>query len=154
MRYLKTYATDGAISASKVFTADGIRLRANFEGGSITADGQIPAVFRTSDLLVQHAIENSPQFARNEVYLLEKMEMPWLEDPEEEVFEEEQPKEEEDNDGEKTKDGGNSVESVTNFQTARSVLMKDYNVPLSELQNKEALLQKAAELNINFPNWQ
>ena len=69
------------------------------------------------------------------------------------MIQEKSAKEEKQEDG-KPKYGANDFPEVKNSQMAKDVLMSDpYNVSLAELGNKAAILQKADELNINFPNW-
>ena len=48
----------------------------------------------------------------------------------------------------------NKFSDVKNSQQAKAILMGEpYNVPLADLGNKQAILNKAAELNVVFSNW-
>lgn len=48
----------------------------------------------------------------------------------------------------------NKFSDVKNSQQAKAILIGEpYNVPLADLGNKQAILDKAAELNVVFSNW-
>lgn len=50
-------------------------LKVLFTDGSITAIGQNPAKYTTSDFLVQHAIENSSEFKRGRITVVDTIEL-------------------------------------------------------------------------------
>lgn len=51
-------------------------------------------------------------------------------------------------------DGSETVyQDVKNAQTAKEVLIREFNVPIIELQDKESIKSKAKELGVSFPNW-
>ena len=117
-------------------------LRVDFTGGAINSAGMTPANYVTDNPLYQKAIEDSEQFRSGEIVIgaTEKIEEKKVAD-----------------DVAKKSLENSKIEvnvSVTNVQQARSVLMGEpYKVPLSELQNKQAVRSKADELGVSFPNW-
>ena len=50
-------------------------LKVLFTDGSMTAIGQNPAKYTTSDFLVQHAIENSSEFKRGRITVVDTIEL-------------------------------------------------------------------------------
>lgn len=111
-------------------------IRINFTGGCISTRGIDPATFKTSDPLVQLAIENSHFFKKEKIKLVTE------EKTEEEVIKEENI----DNDG-------NVYPDVKTLVSAREILRSKYGVDLSELQNKDSVISKAESLGVKFPNW-
>lgn len=150
-KQLKTYSIMGHISCSMVFRMGQLKIRANFEGGSLTSQGIVPAEYKTSDMLVQHIIESSDKYKKGLVTLSSAIDL----------------EQDEENDIDQTPDsvlgditGGSTANpsvteypSVTNFQAAKSIMMSAHEVPLAELQTKDELIAKAASMNISFPNW-
>lgn len=57
----------GQVSCSMVFRLGKLKVRANFEGGSLTSQGILPATFQTSDTLIQHVIESSEKYRNGTV---------------------------------------------------------------------------------------
>ena len=140
MKYIKTYAIHGMVEKSCLFSLGRNTVRVDFRHGSVTTAGIQPARFKTSNAVLQFAIENSPKFKRGEIVLEESVKI----------------KEAKQEDSKNKKEVEISVDTypeVTNSQQAKSILMDKYEVSLSELQNKEAILKRAAELNVKFPNW-
>lgn len=137
---IKIYEIKGVVECSRVFRIGALTVRCNFSGGAVNESGMVPAIYSTKNPITQVMIENSDSFKSGRIRL-------------QSVIQEESDKEEKQEDG-KPKDGANDFPEVKNSQMAKDVLMSDpYNVSLAELGNKAAILQKADELNINFPNW-
>jgi len=134
-----TYEIKGAVERSCVFKINRAHIRLNFEGGSISSRGIIPAQYSTDKEIIQNAIESSPLYksgviSKGDVYETE-------EESDEEVT------------ATDTASGCDYPE-VINMQKAKEILMAEpYNVSLADLQNKEAVIAKAAKLGITFSNW-
>lgn len=147
----------GHISCSMVFRLRNIRMRVNFDGGSITSQGIVPAVYKTSDYLIQHVIESSDKFKKGFIQIQETIDLG--EDPD--YVSDKKPEEDLDltpssvNDKKEEEGKEESTKEyleVTNLQSARSIMVNEYKVPLSEIQTKELLLKKAKEIGVLFPN--
>ena len=137
---IKIYEIKGVVECSRVFRIGALTVRCNFSGGAVNESGMVPAIYSTKNPITQVMIENSDSFKSGRIRL-------------QSVIQEKSDKEEKQEDG-KPKYGANDFPEVKNSQMAKYVLMSDpYNVSLAELGNKAAILQKADELNINFPNW-
>ena len=142
MKRKVTYEIRGQIERSCYFRVGKALLRVDFTGGAINSAGMTPANYVTDNPLYQKAIEDSEQFRSGEIVIgaTEKIEEKKVAD-----------------DVAKKSLENSKIEvnvSVTNVQQARSVLMGEpYKVPLSELQNKQAIRSKADELGVSFPNW-
>ncbi len=142
MKRKVTYEIRGQIERSCYFRVGKALLRVDFTGGAINSAGMTPANYVTDNPLYQKAIEDSEQFRSGEIVIgaTEKIEEKKIAD-----------------DVAKKSLENSKIEvnvSVTNVQQARSVLMGEpYKVPLSELQNKQAIRSKADELGVSFPNW-
>lgn len=115
------------------------KLRINFTNGIINADGIFPATFTTSDPVIQTAIENSTFFQKGLIKIEKSFKIGVIEEEkkEEKVSEEE----------------FRLFPEVKNMQSAREILINQFGVSLSELQDKEHVQKKAAQLKIKFPNW-
>lgn len=141
----------GQISCSMIFRLQKMRVRVNFEGGSLTSQGIVPAIYKTSDTLIQHIIESSDKFNSGAVYVKESVDLG------EEEPEEEKPKPSPlTNNLEDTTTPSSDIKEypeVTNFQTAKSILMTQFKVELKDLQDKAAALSVASSLGVSFPNW-
>lgn len=141
----------GQISCSMVFRLQKMRVRVNFEGGSLTSQGVVPAIYKTSDTLIQHIIESSDKFKSGAVYVKESVDLE--EDEQVEEISEHRPLTINLNDTPMPSSDMKEYPEVTNFQTAKSILMgKPYFVTLAELQTKDELLVKAQSLGVSFPN--
>ena len=141
MKRKVTYEIRGQIERSCYFRVGKALLRIDFTGGSINSAGMTPANYTTDNPLYQKAIEESEQFRNGEIVIgaTEKI-------AEKEVASEATIGNE--------KSNREVFVNVTNVQQARSLLMTEpYNVSLSELQNKQAVRNKADELGVSFPNW-
>lgn len=68
----KTYGVRGLIEWHTYYAAGRLRLRADFEGGVSTPFGITPARYSTSHPVMQHLIENSPEFKEGKVFLISK----------------------------------------------------------------------------------
>lgn len=101
----------------------------HFDKGAVSGTGFTAASFTTSNAEVQSLIEKRDLFLKGRIQIAA-------------VYEE--PKEEVDN---TTAESG-----VTTLQEARKYLLEK-GATMEELQNKAAVLEKAKELNISFPNW-
>ena len=146
---IKIYEIKGVVECSRVFRIGALTVRCNFSGGAVNESGMVPAIHSTNNPITQAVIENSDCFKSGRIRLQSVIQ----EESDKEEKQEESDKEEKQEDG-KPKDGANDFPEVKNSQMAKDVLMSEpYNVSLAELGNKAAILQKADELNINFPNW-
>lgn len=145
----------GQISCSMVFRLRSLRIRVNFDGGSLTSQGIVPAVYKTSDTLIQHIIESSEKYKKGFIELKETIDL-------EEDLDDNVVKDESDldvtpasvnNQNNTTKESEvKEYPEITNFQSAKSLLMNKYDIQLAELQTKEELLEKAKEIGVSFPN--
>lgn len=146
----KVYGIYGMVEHSVLIPFSGNNIRVDFTGGMITGGGVTPAKFKTSNILMQRAIETSDKFKSGHIKLLVgtpgdfstkvvKAETPDAPSPEED----ENPNQE----------SVATYEEVTNSQQAKAILMEKYGVSMAELQNAPAVRAKAEELKINFPNW-
>lgn len=132
----KTYGVYGMVEWQTSVFLGSTPIRINFTGGCISTRGIDPATFKTSDALVQLAVENSGFFKKEKIKLIT-----------EEKTEDETSKEKLiDNDG-------NVYPDVKTLVSAKEILRSKYNVDLSELQNKDSVLAKAESLGVKFPNW-
>ena len=134
-----TYEIYGQIERNCYFRIGKALVRVEFTGGSINSTGVTPAQYMTDNPLFQKAIENSESFRNGEIKR-GRVEVIGEEGGEAgEVVAEE---------------GVALFPDVTNLQQARNLLMAEpYNCQLSQLQNKNAVKQVAAELGVSFPNW-
>ncbi len=154
-----TYEISGIVERSIVINISKATLRINFEGGSINSDGTIPAKYTTGSEAVQNAIEKCPLFKKGAIKRGTEYE---IEDPDEKDEEQGEKTDESDNENPFANNNdstqGNTNPSifveVTNVTSAKEILRAKYDVDLAELQNKDAILAKAAELGVEFPNWQ
>lgn len=154
-KQLKTYSVMGQISCSMVFRLRSLRIRVNFDGGSLTSQGIVPAVYKTSDTLIQHIIESSEKYKKGFIELKETIDL-------EEDLDDNVVKDESDldvtpasvnNQNNTTKESEvKEYPETTNFQSARSIMMNEHKIKIAELQTKEQLLEKAKEIGVSFPN--
>lgn len=138
--YKKRYAIHGKVEMSVLIPVNNAKLRVNFTNGVINSNGITPATFSTSDPVVQTAIENNRLYEKGLIKLDKKWKIGEVEEAKEESTEKE------------TSEYTNYPD-VKNAQSAREVLIRDYNVSLAELQDKERIKNKAEELKVKFPNW-
>ena len=124
------------------------KLRINFQDGIINAQGVVPASFTTSDPVVQTAIENHEMYLKGRIKLVKKYKI-----GEVETETSSQPSKSESPAPETPQDGSTVYQDVKNAQTAKEVLIREFNVPIIELQDKESIKSKAKELGVSFPNW-
>ena len=139
----------GKVEMSVLIPVNNAKLRVNFANGVITPSGITPATFSTSDPVVQTAIENNRLYLKGMIKLEKSFKI-----GEVEVDDEKPASDEEKN--EKEPESQSSVKSypdVKNVQSAREILIREYNVPIAELQDKERIKMKSEELGIEFPNW-
>ena len=136
-----TYEIHGQIERNCYFRIGKAVVRVDFTGGSINSNGVSPARYVTDNALFQRAIENSEAFRTGEI-----------KHGGVEVIDEAG---EEKNTVSVKDEAGIVVQTdVTNMQQARNFLMAaPYNCQLSQLQNKTAVKQVAAEMGVSFPNW-
>lgn len=141
MKRKVTYEIRGQIERSCYFRVGKALLRVDFTGGSINSAGMTPANYTTENPLYQKAIEDSEQFRNGEIVI----------GATEKIIEKEIASETTLTDEKSNKE---VFVNVTNVQQARNLLMAEpYNISLSELQNKQAVRNKADELGVSFPNW-
>lgn len=142
MKKRVTYEIRGQIERNCFFRIGTAMVRVEFSGGAVNSAGIVPAQYVTDNPLYQSAIENSADF-RNGV-----IKRGFVQDIDEEQ------KENDNSDSSVDVKDDNTFPDVTNTQQARAVLMAaPYKVPLSGLQNKHCVREKAQELGVNFPNW-
>lgn len=137
--YKKRYAVKGKVEMSVLVPVNNAKLRINFTNGIINADGIFPATFTTSDPVIQTAIENSTFFQKGLIKIEKSFKIGVIEEEKKEkkVSEEE----------------FRLFPEVKNMQSAREIMINQFGVSLSELQDKEHVQKKAAQLKIKFPNW-
>ena len=147
--YKKKYAIYGKVEMSVLIPVNNAKLRVNFANGVITPSGITPATFSTSDPVVQTAIENNRLYLKGMIKLEKSFKIGEVE------VDDEKPVSDEDK-NEKEPESQSSVKSypdVKNVQSAREILIREYTVPIAELQDKERIKMKSEELGIEFPNW-
>lgn len=148
--YKKRYAIHGKVEMSVLIPINNAKLRVNFANGVINSNGITPATFSTSDPVVQTAIENNRLYQKGLIKLDRKWKIGEVEEAKEEVSGSE-------SSGDESSENGTPkytiYPDVKNAQSAREVLIRDYNVSLAELQDKERIKNKAEELKVKFPNW-
>lgn len=146
--YKKKYGIYGKVEMSVLIPVNKAKLRINFQDGIINAQGVVPASFTTSDPVVQTAIENHEMYLKGRIKLVKKYKI-----GEVETETSSQPSKSESPAPETPQDGSTVYEDVKNAQTAKEVLIREFNVPIIELQDKESIKSKAKELGVLFPNW-
>lgn len=70
-----TYGVNGMMEYQAIIKVGRATLKVTFTDGSITAMGQNPAQYTTSDFIVQHAIENSSDFKRGRIHVVNTIEL-------------------------------------------------------------------------------
>lgn len=70
-----TYGVHGMMEYQSIIKIGRATLKVLFTDGSMTAIGQSPAKYTTSDFLVQHAIENSSEFKRGRITVVDTIEL-------------------------------------------------------------------------------
>lgn len=70
-----TYGVYGMMEYQALIKVGKATLKVQFTDGSITALGQNPASFTTTDFIVQHAIENSSEFKRGRIKIVHCIEL-------------------------------------------------------------------------------
>ena len=70
-----TYGVHGMMEYQAIIKIGRATLKVLFTDGSMTAIGQNPAKYTTSDFLVQHAIENSSEFKRGRITVVDTIEL-------------------------------------------------------------------------------
>lgn len=146
--YKKKYGIYGKVEMSVLIPVNKAKLRINFQDGIINAQGVVPASFTTSDPVVQTAIENHEMYLKGRIKLVKKYKI-----GEVETETSSHPSKSETTAPEAPQDGSTVYEDVKNAQTAKEVLIREFNVPIIELQDKESIKSKAKELGVSFPNW-
>ena len=144
----KKYGIYGKVEMSVLIPVNKAKLRINFQDGIINAQGVVPASFTTSDPVVQTAIENHEMYLKGRIKLVKKYKI-----GEVETETSSQPSKSESPAPETPQEGSTVYEDVKNAQTAKEVLIREFNVPIIELQDKESIKSKAKELGVSFPNW-
>ncbi|WP_303733530.1 hypothetical protein, partial [Phocaeicola plebeius] len=127
--YKKRYAIYGKVEMSVLIPVNNAKLRVNFANGVITPSGITPATFSTSDPVVQTAIENNRLYLKGMIKLEKSFKIGEVE------VNDEKPVSDEDK-NEKEPESQSSVKSypdVKNVQSAREILIREYNVPIAEL---------------------
>ena len=70
-----TYGVYGMMEYQAIIKIGRATLKVMFTDGSITAMGQNPAQYTTSDFIVQHAIENSSDFKKGRIHVVNTIEL-------------------------------------------------------------------------------
>lgn len=70
-----TYGVHGMMEYQSIIKIGRATLKVLFTDGSMTAIGQNPAKYTTSDFLVQHLIENSSEFKRGRITVVDTIEL-------------------------------------------------------------------------------
>lgn len=70
-----TYGVYGMMEYQAIIKIGRATLKVMFTEGSITAMGQNPAQYTTSDFIVQHAIENSGDFKKGRIHVVSTIEL-------------------------------------------------------------------------------
>lgn len=70
-----TYGVYGMMEYQAIIKIGRATLKVMFTDGSITAMGQNPAQYTTSDFIVQHAIENSSDFKKRRIHVVNTIEL-------------------------------------------------------------------------------
>lgn len=70
-----TYGVYGMMEYQAIIKIGRATLKVMFTDGSITAMGQSPAQYTTSDFIVQHAIENSSDFKKGRIHVVSTIEL-------------------------------------------------------------------------------
>lgn len=70
-----TYGVYGMMEYQTIIKIGRATLKVLFTDGSMTAIGQNPAKYTTSDFLVQHAIENSSEFKKGRIQVVDTIEL-------------------------------------------------------------------------------
>ena len=70
-----TYGVHGMMEYQSIIKIGRATLKVMFTDGSITAMGQNPAQYTTSDFIVQHAIENSSDFKKGRIHVVNTIEL-------------------------------------------------------------------------------
>lgn len=70
-----TYGVYGMMEYQAIIKIGRATLKVMFTDGSITAMGQNPAQYTTSDFIVQHAIENSSDFKKGRIHVVSTIEL-------------------------------------------------------------------------------
>ena len=70
-----TYGVHGMMEYQSIIKIGRATLKVLFTDGSMTAIGQNPAKYTTSDFIVQHAIENSSDFKKGRIHVVNTIEL-------------------------------------------------------------------------------
>ena len=68
-----TYAINGYMTYEAIFMVGKSKNKVSFTDGSMTATGKRPATFTTDSLMMQHIIENSPEYKKGFIYKYRSM---------------------------------------------------------------------------------
>lgn len=152
--FKKRYAIYGMVEQSCVFPLGNGQIRVNFQRGSLTTSGVVPATFTTTNSAIQQVIEKSSKFKDGFIKLDE--EVLYKDTGEEANLEVTNKEGNGDTSGSVHGDTppAGTFPDVKNSQQAKDILLGEpFNVALVELGNKTAILTKAEELGVSFPNW-
>lgn len=117
------------------------KRRVVFSGG-IRSPRRIPGTFSTNDPVLQEALESDTGF--NKSWRLKKEKL--LEKEKQEVantIKESMPEEQ---------PASLVVDDVTTVKSAKEYLTEKHGIKVSELPNRNAVIAKAKEVNVEFPN--
>ena len=132
MTKIKTYGIYGVIERFIAVRLGKATMSIAFNGGLIDASGIRPATYTTKNPFEQKIVENHPEFLNKTIKIIKEQVVQELVKGREPLVA--------------------VIEEITTLQEARKYLLEK-GVAMEELQNKAAVLEKAKELNISFPNW-
>lgn len=168
---IKTYSIYGIVSAQKIFRKANIVKRCEFSGGAVNESSVIPAIYTTNDEITQVLIEVSKEYKdgyiRTESSIEEEKDVKARLEAKKKAEAEAAKKEAEaettsgDQEGDGSAGSGDDsgdegvkdYPDVTNTNMAKEILISSHGATPAELQNKTAILAKAAELGVTFSNW-
>ena len=152
--YRKTYGIYKFTAYSAVLPFGNKTLRVNFRNGNVNVvRGTEPATYTTDREAYQAAIEASTNFKKGKIKLVSKVLIGTVED------DAQQAENTAGNEATVVAEDADttpiaSYPQVRNSQAAKAILMAEpYNIALSALGNKAAILARAAEAGVSFPNW-
>jgi hypothetical protein len=126
----KKYVMPGKVEYGMLLFGKKEKYTCRFSKGAVSGLCYRAASFTTDNKEIQELIEKREEFANGHILIAEVYGEPEETKPEK----------------------GNAVDDITTLQEARKFLLEK-GATMEELQTKSAVLEKAKELNISFPNW-
>ena len=131
MSKVKTYGIHGVVERVIAARLGKATMNITFSGGIMDSSGVRPATFTTNKVVEQYVVENHPMYKNGSIKVISEIDL----EPKKETAKAEK------------------VEEVTTMQEARKYLMEHEGATMEDLQNKAAVQDYAAKMNITFPNW-